>query len=137
MMYQQVPALFYSLTPKFDTRESIRLTSSQFDQLNGLISDYCYTHDVPRLKGLLKRIRRRMEQHADHHLWHTEFDYIAKHLVQAMKDSGYCRLDDDSKSIVGVLNRHNAESSKRRRSRDSDHMMFSQSVKQLFDKWLH
>ncbi|NVK87134.1 MAG: hypothetical protein HWE13_03375 [Gammaproteobacteria bacterium] len=139
MMYQQVPALFYSLKPRFDKTESVRITQSQYEQLRDLVNDYCYSHDAPRLKGLIKRVQRRIEQHADHHLWHTEFDYISDHLIGAMKEDGFCRMEDDINSVVSVLNRNNERASARSsgRSRENDNMLFSQSVKNIFDKWLH
>ncbi len=139
MLYQQIPALFYSLTPKFKSAESVRITHSQYDQLEELISSYCYSHDVPRLKGLIKRVQRRMEQHADHHLWQTEFDFICNHLMGAMKEVGYCRDQDTVESVLGALNRSTIESENRhrRKSRENDHMMFSNSVKQMFDRLIH
>ncbi len=139
MMYQQIPALFYSLKPRFNKSESVRITTSQFDQLNELIGKYCYSHDVPRLKSLMKRVHRRMEQHSDHHLWHTEFDFISDHLMKAMKEAGYCRLEDDPDSVISILNRsyQSKDNTPRRRSRESDHMMLSKSVKNIFDRLLH
>ncbi len=140
MLYQQIPALFYSLTHKFETGESVRITHSQFDQLNELVGDYCYSHDVPRLKSLMKRVHRRMEQRADHHLWHTEFDYISNHLMRAMKEGGYCRAEDNNKSVLGVLNRQPLQrdtNDRKSKSRESDNMLLSHSVRQMFDRWLH
>ena len=138
MMYQQIPTLIYSLQPRFKTKESVRITQSQYEQLNELVKDYCHFHDAPRLKGLVKRIQRRMQQHSDHHLWQTEYNFITDHLMSAMKEAGYCRNEDNSKSVISVLNRENSSDySERRRSRRSDQMQFSQSVKQIFDKWLH
>jgi Uri superfamily endonuclease len=139
MIYQQIPALFYSLQPRFRDNESVRITSSQFEQLNELIGHYCYTHDVPRLKSLMKRVKRRMEQHSDHHIWHTEFDFISNHLMKAMKEAGFCRLEDDPDSVVAILNRsyHSQENSATRKSRKSDHMMLSKSVKNIFERLLH
>ena len=138
MLYQQIPALFYSLQPRFERQESVRITQSQFMVLNQLIKDYCYSHDAPRLKSLAKRVQRRMEQHADHHLWHTEFDYISSHLLSAMKASGYCRPEDSAATVAEILNRQSdASEHSNKHSRTTDPSIFNQSVKEIFDRWLH
>ncbi len=138
MLYQQIPALFYSLAPRFKDKQSVRITRSQYQQLNELVLDYCHTHDEPRLRGLIKRIQRRMRDQADHHIWQTEFDFIKEHLMRAMKESRYCRVEDNPDSVLLVLNRDSqGELPHRHRSRESDQMMFSNSMKKMFDRWLH
>ncbi len=138
-MYQQIPALFYSLRSKFKDSESVRITTSQLGQLEALIKDYCHYHDAPRLKSLVKRIHRRMDQHADHHLWLTEYEFIREHLMSAMKEVKFCRAEDNPESVIGVLNRSNQMTHRegKDKTRVDDHMLFSQSVKNILDKWMH
>ncbi|MCO7223565.1 hypothetical protein [Pleionea sp. CnH1-48] len=116
MLYQQIPVLLYSLTPKFNEHQSVKLTHSQYNLLENLLGEYCHTHDVPRLKGLVKRIHRRMHEHTEHHLWHTEFDFISNHLMNAMKESGYCREEDDVQTAIDILHREKIEELKTARS---------------------
>ncbi|NVJ61625.1 MAG: hypothetical protein HWE27_14610 [Gammaproteobacteria bacterium] len=138
MLYQQIPALFYSLQPRFEKHESVRITQSQYVALNQLITDYCYAHDAPRLKSLAKLIQRRMDRHAEHHLWHAEFDYISSHMLSAMKESGYCRNEDNAKTVAEILNRNSEKPAEtKRHNRNTDPSAFNQSVKSIFDRWLH
>lgn len=139
MMYQQIPALFYSLRSKFKDTESVRMTTSQFGQLNNLITEYCHYHDAPRLKGLIKRVQRRMDQHATHHLWLTEYEFIREHLMKAMKEVSFCRQEDNPDSVIAVLNRSSNANDRegKAKRREGDHMLFTQSVRNIFERWLH
>jgi hypothetical protein len=80
-----------------------------------------------------------MEQQSDHHLWQTEFEFISDHLMRAMKEAGYCRMEDDSESVLAILNRNYQASQPvaNRKSRKTDHMMLSKSVKGIFERLLH
>ena len=135
MLYHQIPALLYSLTPKFEDQESVKLTHSQFNLLSRVLSEYCHTHDAPRLKSLLKRIIRRINDKSPHHLWLTEFEFICNYLMKLMIDNGYCREEDNFISVQAILQRQSTVHANRKHNlRASDQVRLFSGMKQAFKK---
>ena len=107
MSVQQIPTILKTMSPQFDGRNAIKITSSQYTMMKEVVEDYCQTHDAPRLYGILARINRRMKQANNPHLWHTEFEYFAESMMTALKESDHCRLDDTINDINEIFQRQN------------------------------
>ncbi|TQV75245.1 hypothetical protein FLL45_09930 [Aliikangiella marina] len=121
MSVQQIPTILKTMHPQFGHQEAIKITSSQFNMMKEVIQEYCRSHDAPRLYGILGRINRRMKQPNTPHLWHTEFDYFASSMMQALKENNYCRLEDTIDDINDIFQRTN-KGSMPGRNRHDDRM---------------
>ncbi|WP_196137262.1 hypothetical protein [Aliikangiella sp. G2MR2-5] len=110
MSIQQIPTILKTMRPQFEAQTAIKITNSQFDMMKEVVSDYCKTHDAPRLYGILGRISRRMKQANNPHLWQTEFEYFASSMMDALKENGCCRMDDTIDDINEIFARKNKDS---------------------------
>lgn len=110
MSVQQIPTILKTMHPQFGEQEAIKITTSQFLMMKDVIDDYCRSHDAPRLYGILGRINRRMKQPNTPHLWHTEFEYFASSMMNALKENAYCRDADTIDDINEIFLRANKSS---------------------------
>jgi len=98
------------MSPQFSGENAIKITQSQYNMMKDVVEDFCQTHEAPKLYGILARVRRRMKQVNNPHLWHTEYDYFATSMLQGLKESDHCRLDDSLKDIEEIFQRQNNNS---------------------------
>lgn len=110
MSVQQIPTILKTMSPHFVAQNAIKITASQLNMMTEVVQEHCRTHEAPRLYGILSRIKRRMNQTNSPHLWQTEFDYFASSMMQVLKESDYCRVEDSIEDIDEIFRRQNKTS---------------------------
>lgn len=110
MSVQQIPTILKTMNPQFSGQNAIKITSSQYNMMKEVIQDYCRTHQAPRLYGILARVNRRMKQVNGPHLWHTEYDFFAASMMEALKEDHYCREEDTIDNVNEIFMRQNNSS---------------------------